>query len=124
MTYKQLGHNPVLLLARVVGVGAASATIVLYCVFLFANPYNQKGITGSTYIVGEIMVALALLAAWSAWTLKPWALVLAFAASFFPVGFYLLGSPGIFTFVGVANVLYLVAGALISFEQYRLRRSP
>jgi hypothetical protein len=124
MTYKQLGHTSALLLARVVGLGAATTTVLLLYILLFANPYDQQGLTNGTYVVGGIMVALALLAAWGTLTLKPWALVLAFVASFFPVGFYLLGTPGIFALVGVANVLYLVAGALISFAQYRMRRSP
>lgn len=54
--------------------------------------------------------------------MKPWALVVAFVGSFVPVGLYTLGLPGVFRFVGVADLLYLFAGVLLSLEQYRIRR--
>lgn len=40
-------------------------------------------------------------------------LVVAFVASFFPVGFYFLGAPSVFALVGVANVLYLIAAIVL-----------
>lgn len=121
MAHKRIGHNAALLLARAVGFAAASTAIGLWCWLLIDGTING-GITGGTYVVGGIIIALALLAAWGALALKLWALVLAFAASFFPVGFYFLGAPSVFALVGVANMLYLFVGLFISFTQYRMRR--
>jgi hypothetical protein len=81
--------------------------------FLFVNPYSREGITGGTYVVSALMILLALLAAWGAYIVKPWLLLLAFVGSFMPVGLYFLGTPGIFALIGVANLLYLFTGILM-----------
>jgi hypothetical protein len=44
----------------------------------------------------------------------------AFLLSFFPFGLYLLGTPGIFAWIGVMNVFYLVAGALLVLHRVLL----
>lgn len=102
-----------LILARVLGLSAAITTMLLYFIFLFVNPYSQEGMTGGTYVISAIMISLAVLAAWGAFSLKPWMLFLAFVGSFVPVGFYFLFTPGIFAFIGVANLLYLFAGMMM-----------
>lgn len=101
------------LIARMLGVGSAATTTFLWCTLLFFNPYNGEGITGGTYVVGALMIALALLAAWGAWTLRSWVLVVAFVGSFIPIGLYMLGTPGVFAFIGGANVLYLIAAIVL-----------
>jgi hypothetical protein len=52
-------------------------------------------------------------AAWGAITTRPLLLLLAFLASLVPVGAYLLGAPGVFALIGVANLGYGVAGAIM-----------
>lgn len=79
------------LVARVLGVGSAATTTFLWCTLLFFNPYDAEGITGGTYVVGALMIMLALLVAWGAWTLRSWVLVVAFVASFFSGWFLLSG---------------------------------
>lgn len=121
MVHKRIRYSPILLFARIAGLGAAAIVTVLWSVLLFV-PANKEGITGGTYVVGAVMIALALLAVWGVLAMKPWTLVLAFVGSFVPVGLYALGLPGVFRFVGYANLLFLFAGVLIAFEQYRMRR--
>jgi hypothetical protein len=101
------------LVARMLGVGSAATTTFLWCTLLFFNPYDAECITGGTYVVGTLMIILALLAAWGAFALRLWVLVVAFVASFFPVGFYFLGASSIFALVGVANVLHLIAAIVL-----------
>jgi hypothetical protein len=43
--------------------------------------------------------------------------LIAFAVSFVPVGFYLLGTPSIFAGIGLANLLYCVAATLLWLAQ-------
>ncbi len=59
------------------------------------------------------MVLLALLVIWGVIVGKPVPVFVAFLLSFFPVGLYFLGTPGVFAWIGVLDVLYLVAGALL-----------
>jgi hypothetical protein len=83
---------------------------------LMMNPYDTGGITAGTAIVGAVMILLALLAGWAAFTLRPMILLLAFIGSFVPVGAYLLGTPGVFALIGVADLGYLVASALMFLD--------
>lgn len=99
--------------ARVLGVGSAATTTFLWCTLLFFNPYNGEGITTGTYVVGALIIILALVAAWGSLTAKSWVLVVAFVASFMPIGLYMLGTPGVFALIGVANVLYLIAAIVL-----------
>jgi len=105
--------GPLRTFARLLGLGAAALVILLYGVMLFFNPYTTDGITSGTSLVGALMILLALLAAWGARTLQPLLLLLAFLGSFVPVGYYLLGTPGVFAFIGVADLGYAVAGAIM-----------
>jgi hypothetical protein len=97
-------------LARLIGLAGAVLTLVLYGVLLFANPYSGQGIGEDTYVVATAMGLLAPLVIWAALTLKPLVILGAFVVSFFPVGLYTLGTPGLFRWIGVANLLYLVSG--------------
>jgi hypothetical protein len=99
--------------ARMLGVGSAATTTLLWCIFLFFNPYSREGSTGGTYVIGALMILLALAAAWGSLTARSWVLVVAFVGSFMPIGLYMLGTPGVFAFIGVANVLYLIAAIVL-----------
>jgi hypothetical protein len=105
--------GPLLSFARLLGFAAAALVVLLYAVMLFSNPYNTDGITSGTSIVAAIMILLALLAAWGALTTRPVLLLLACLGSLVPVGAYLLGTPGVFALIGVANLGYGVAGAIM-----------
>jgi hypothetical protein len=101
-----------LILVRVIGLGAAIIATFLWCLLLWDGTING-GITGGTYVVAAIMISFALLAVWGTLTPKPWALLLAFVGSFVPIGLYTLGLPGNFRFVGYANLLYLFTAMLM-----------
>lgn len=98
---------------RWIGFLASGATLVLWAVFLFANPYDSEGIKSDNYAVAAVMVALAAAAFVAAWRIIPILMFIVFAISLFPVGLYLLGTPGIFRWVGVCNFLFLPSGLLM-----------
>lgn len=104
---------------RWIGLGASAATIGLWVLFLSANPSQDQGITAATYAVVHLMVLVALLGALAAWKARPYLMLLVFAISFLPMGFYLLGTPGRFRWIGVMNLLFLVSGILL-----RAKRKP
>lgn len=108
---------PVLQAARWLGLAAAVGTVLLYGQLIFFNPYSDQGLSPNTYGLAILMSLVALLAAWASLKLKAPLLVAAFLISFFPVGLYLLGTPGLFRWIGVCNLLYLVTGLTIAVYQ-------
>jgi hypothetical protein len=66
----------------------------------------------ATWPVG-LMILLALLAAWASLAIRPFVLVAVFFASFFPAGLYFTFTPGFLKWIGVCDVLYLVAAGLM-----------
>jgi hypothetical protein len=98
--------------SRVLGFGAAAGYVVLYAAFLLVSS-GAEGVGEGVYVVGAIMISLALVAALGALWESPLLLFGAFAASFYPVGYYFLGSPGAFFWLGVCGLLYPLAGALM-----------
>lgn len=97
-------------MARIIGLAASLLNIVLLLVLVFFNPYSSRGITAGTYGVAAALSALALLVAWACVKIKPVVIFLAALVSLIPHGFYLLHTPGVFRWIGVSNMLYLVAG--------------
>ena len=108
--------GPLRTVARLLGLSAAVLVIVLTGEMLMMNPYDTGGITAGTAIVGVVMILLAFLAGWAAFTVRPVILLLAFIGSFVPVGYYLLGTPGVFALIGVADLGYLVTSALMFLD--------
>ena len=100
---------------RCIGFLASVTTLVLWAVFLFANPYGSEGVSSEsdTYAVAAVMVALAAAAFVAAWRIIPILMFIVFAISLLPVGLYLLGTHGIFRWVGVCNLLFLPSGLLM-----------
>ncbi|MEE8178076.1 MAG: hypothetical protein V3T65_08795 [Acidobacteriota bacterium] len=98
---------------RSIGLAASVVTGSLWLVFLFFNPYGNRGINMGTYAIAGMMLGLALVGAVAAWKGRPIRMFVVFALSFVPVGFYTLGAPGLFRWVGISNALFLVSGLLM-----------
>ena len=98
---------------RWIGFLASGATLALWAVFLFANPYDSEGIKSDNYAPVAVMMALAAAGILAAWRIIPILMFIVFAISLFPVGLYLLGTPGMFKWVGVCNLLFLPSGLLM-----------
>lgn len=109
-------NNQLLLQAsRLAGLLGAVITVGLYAVLLFFNPYSSQEIVNDAFGIGAVMTALAGLAIWASLRLKPIPLLFIFLGSFFPAGLYMLGTSGIFRWIGVSNLFYLLAGLGMAF---------
>lgn len=107
---------------RWIGFLTSGATLVLWAVFLFANPYDSEGISSNNYAPVAVMMALAAAGMLAAWRIIPILMFIVFGISLFPVGLYLLGTPGMFKWVGVCNLLFLPSGLLMRVR--RRHNSP
>lgn len=103
-----------LVLSRLLGVGAAATYVVLYLVLLSIG-YGSWGFDWMTYAMGVYMISLALLDAWSSLKLAPLLLLVVFIASFLlpPVGLYFLLAPGFMFWAGFCNLLYVAAATIM-----------
>lgn len=80
-------------------------TAVLWYAFWYFNPYSSRlEMPGPTVA----LFGISLLAQFFCYTKRPGALIGLATASFFPFGLYLLGTLGIFAWIGITNIVSLV----------------
>ena len=103
------------LLGRAAGFLGSLLTSALWLVFLSSVTAADRGATTATFFVVILMVALATLGLLAAWKARPYLMLAVFIFSFFPMGLYLLGTPGIYRWIGVFDFLYLASGGLMIF---------
>jgi hypothetical protein len=106
--------------ARASGALACGGAAALWLILLFANPYGEEGMGAGTRFVAGAMIVLAVLGAVASILGEPFLMGAVAALSFCPVGFYLLGSPGIFLWIGVCDLTLLATAILL----YRAERRP
>ncbi len=99
-------------LGRWLGVLSNLVAITFWLVFVGANPYARGGIGGATTGIVCLMVLLALAGVLVSLRQRLGLMYLLFAVSFLPMGFYTLGTPGIFRFIGVADLFFLCAAVV------------
>jgi hypothetical protein len=109
--------------AKGVGVVSGVGCVGLFLVLIVANPYSEgpvrsatKGVAAAESLLAIVAVAASLLESWPV-------LLIVFALSFVPVGAYLLGTPGIFCWIGVAHLGYLLAAGLLIAAGRKKRRT-
>jgi hypothetical protein len=108
-----------LTLSRLVGLSASIGVISLWSIFSFLNPYGYQGITGSTYLIAVFMILLGVVGVVAVLTEQSWLMFAIFVLSFVPIGFYLLSTPGIFRWIGIFNLLFLLSGLVILVLRHR-----
>jgi len=101
---------------RTLGVAASSAIVILWAAFLVRES-GAPGVTGMTSSVAVFMILIGMIALGASWRAKPIGMLIAFAASFLPVGLYVLASEGFYRLIGVADLL-LLAAALLLLREY------
>lgn len=100
-------------LARLVGCAASLGIIALWLVLLVLRPYGSQGITSGTYLLGVALMAVAGVGVFASLKNRPFWLLAVFAVSFVPVGLYMLGTPGLFRWIGVFDLALAVAAGLM-----------
>lgn len=108
------GHPTVQRIQRISQITAAFAAIGcigLWSIYLWANPYAEvSGFPGR--LVGTAMILIWIGGLVALFREIPAWLYITFGLAFVPVGFYLLGTPGLFAWIGVLTLVYLVGGVL------------
>lgn len=89
-------------IGQFLGILSTSGALILWIVYIWFNPYFPSHLT----LPMVAMMALALVGFVAASLKRPLVMLLIFGFSFFPVGFYMLNSPGIFKWIGIFNLLY------------------
>ncbi len=97
---------------RLLALGAALGAMTLWAIFLFRNPYAPPA-EGRVLTFGGLMMMSALVSASAAARGAHIAMYLLFFVSFFPVGFYVLTGPGVFSAIGLLNLVYLAGAVLV-----------
>jgi hypothetical protein len=100
---------------RAAGFLASILTAGLWLTFLFSAPAAESGATAATFLVVLLMMALAGFGILSAWKLRPYLMLAVFVFSFFPMGLYLLGTPGVYRWIGIVDFMFLLSGLLLLF---------
>jgi len=98
--------------ARLIALIAGLIVVALAAVFLIDNPYGSEGITTTTRALMVGIIIFAWISMMATWYGKVWVLVVSFAIAFIP-GFFLLLTPGVFAFIGVAQTGFLLAAWMI-----------
>jgi magnesium-transporting ATPase (P-type) len=105
-------------IGQVLGIFSTLGALILWIISLWYNPYSPAPLT--LPLLG--MMALALLGLLAASLARPLVMVFIFVFSFVPVGLYMLGTPGIFKWIGIFNLLYGTAGLILLIHQWQLKR--
>src|SRR5690625_365032 len=109
--------------ANVICIGASVASIILWIIFIFFNPYDTGNISSDLFFRTFMMLLLpALLALGATVTFRKVFLFIAFIWSL-PMSIYLALTPGIFAFFALTSIGYLFSYLLLKIndkksEQY------
>ena len=111
--------RPLMLLGRAAGLLASILTSGFWLLFLFSAPARESGASTATFFVVLLMVAIGTLGVLAAWRGRPFLMLAVFVFSFFPMGLYLLGTPGIYRWIGIFDFLFLASGFLMVWAARR-----
>jgi hypothetical protein len=87
------------------GVVCGAAAFVLWAIFLFWNPYRAPDVQSA--LIPMVMSILVLCGIGAALLRAPWGMLL-FGAAMLPIGLYVVLTPGIFKFIGVATIGFVL----------------
>lgn len=92
---------------------AAIGTIALWLIFLFANPYDNPAQVTDSVLIVILMLILSTLAVLASLTGRPYWMAFLAAIMLVPVGLYTLGTPGLFRWIGILEIIFLAAALLM-----------
>jgi hypothetical protein len=117
--------HPSVVIGQICGAASAAFVLVLTAIFFFRNPYALSRELVMDGAIGMGMTALlAVFAGASALSKRAGLVLLAFLLSFVPLGIYLMGTPGVFRWIGVAQIGYLLAAVCLSPRSGRTSKFP
>ncbi len=111
------------MIATFFGLMAALGSVLLWLMFLFINPYSNAAISGLTYIIALTMCSLSVLGIFASLKTRLYLMYLVFLGSL-PFGLYFLLTPGVFKWLGVLCMLYLVSAIVMTLNKANARPEP
>lgn len=99
-------------LGRVLGGASSIGAAVLWALLTYRNPYAGAADDSQT-LMGMLLIGASLVAAAAGAAGAHLAMYILFFVLFVPIGFYVMLSGGVFAFIGVCNLLYLVSAVLV-----------
>jgi len=116
---------PPVIFGQICGVASAAFVLALTAIFFFWNPYfHSRELVMDGAIGMGVTAMLAVFAGASALSKRAGLVLLAFLLSFVPLGIYLMGTPGVFRWIGVAQIGYLLAAICLSPRSGRASKFP
>jgi hypothetical protein len=100
------------LAGSVLGALSGAAVAVLWMLALWL-PSSGEMLSGISFVVSLLMALIALFVVIASLHGHSVVLIVAFVASFFPIGVHLIGVDHWLSWIGRLNVAYLVAGGLL-----------
>jgi hypothetical protein len=110
------------LAGRLIGLAAALGVVALWATFLFGNPYAAPA-QDRTFLIGVTMMIGGAMAAAAAGYGAHLAMYLLFFVMFFPLGFYVWLTPGVFSAIGWLQLAYLGAAVLVHIGVVQAKRN-
>jgi hypothetical protein len=99
-------------LGQLTGIIAGSAASILWMMTLWV-PEASFSFNIASMAVVLLMIVLAIIVIVASLKGHSTVLIVIFGISFFPIGLYVLGIPHWIQWVGLANIVYLLAGVII-----------
>lgn len=91
-------------------------TFTFWVVLWFQNPYSTENASNIITLPGVVMAIFCLLGAAISIKRKPVLMALVSMLSFFPIGWYLISTPGIFEIIGWFNIVSFVISVLMFYN--------
>lgn len=102
---------------------SAIGAAVLWALLTYRNPYAGAADDSQT-LMGMLMIGGSLVAAAAGAAGAHLAMYILFFVLFVPIGFFVMLSGGVFSLIGVCNLLYLVSAVLVHRRVARTRPGP
>jgi hypothetical protein len=97
------------LIAKTIGAISGAATCICWILAIWF-PLPELPLTGIAFVGALLMIMFSILAVIASIHGHGRVLIFLFAASFFPIGLYLLGDPDWVRIIGILNFGYIIAG--------------
>lgn len=97
---------------RILGSLSAIGAAVLWALLTYRNPYAGAADDSQT-LMGMLLIGASAVSAAAAASGAYLGMYILFFVLFVPIGFYVMLSGGIFSLIGVCNLLYLAAAVLV-----------
>ncbi|MEQ1895921.1 MAG: hypothetical protein ABL971_00880 [Vicinamibacterales bacterium] len=97
---------------RILGSVSAIGAAILWALLTYRNPYAGAA-NDSQALMGMLMIGASAVAAAAGAAGAHLAMYILFFVLFVPIGFYVMLSGGLFSLIGVCNLLYLAAAVLV-----------